>query len=168
MHSRIRAIAAVASIFLVPTLAHAQGLVGHWGLDGNIADQSPNGNDGDFLGALDPLYVEGADGEEEGAILFDGATDMISVQQNVGLPLYASPQFSIAMWVKGLPQPDFRVWSEGSTHEQYTALQHWNGERRQHGAGRHLHPRRRGDAGTPPTVDRHRVRRHLAPHRVGR
>ena len=88
-------------------------MISHWTLDGETDDALGN-NDGTFEG-FDPNFVDGFNDTEEGAILFDGIDDFVNVEQNDSLPLYNLPAYSIAMWVKGLPQRDFRVWSEGST-----------------------------------------------------
>jgi hypothetical protein len=92
-----------------------QRLIGHWTFDGTLEDDSGNGNDGALSNGLDPTFTADRDGNEEGAILLNGIDELVIVQQNVGLPLYDSPAFSVALWVRGLPQPDFRVWSEAST-----------------------------------------------------
>ena len=90
-------------------------MISHWPFDGDTAD-AVGENDGIFQGfELEPNYVEGFDGNGEGAILFNGTDDIVVVEQNDSLPLYNHPEYSIAMWVKGGPQPDYRVWSEGST-----------------------------------------------------
>ena len=72
-------------------------LVSHWPLDGELDDVGPAGNDGLFVGDEFALFVEGFDGEEEGAVLFDGVDDYILVEQNEGLPLYQHPQFSLSL-----------------------------------------------------------------------
>ena len=89
-------------------------LLSHWTFDGDT-DDSQGVNDGIFFGDIEPNFVDGFDNTPGGAILFDGVDDFIEVVQSRNLPLYANSAFSIAMWVNGGPQPDFRVWSEGST-----------------------------------------------------
>jgi len=100
---------------LVDVLDSPNGLIGHWTFDGDTVDHTGNGNDGLFQGGaeIDPVYVEGFDGTIAGAIQFDGIDDHVAVTQNKDLPLYAQDAFTIAMWVRGGIQPDFRVWSEG-------------------------------------------------------
>jgi hypothetical protein len=92
-------------------------LVGYWTFDegaGTVAnDGSGNGNHGTVVG--DAQWVVGTLG---GALAFDGVDDMVVVEQNYGLPIYnngTDNAWSIAMWVKGAPQNDMRVFSEGST-----------------------------------------------------
>jgi len=90
-------------------------LLSHWKLDGDLVDSGTGGNDGDFLGG-DPTFTEGHDGTPNGAVQFDGVDDLISAQQNDGLPITGHAIFTIAMWVKGPPgQRDMRVFSEAST-----------------------------------------------------
>jgi hypothetical protein len=92
-------------------------LVGHWSFDegvGTVAkDGSGNNNHGTVMGGAQ--WVAGKLG---GALAFDGADDMVVVEQNIGLPIYNNAPdnaWSIAMWVKGGPQNDMRIFSEGST-----------------------------------------------------
>ncbi len=102
---------------IVPVEPDAAGLVGHWMFDessGTTAtDSSGNNNHGDVMG--DAQWVAGKVG---GALAFDGADDMVVVNQNGGLPIYnngTDNTYSVAMWVKGGPQNDMRIFSEGST-----------------------------------------------------
>ena len=91
-------------------------LLSHWTFDGDTDDSGPGGNDGTYVG-LGPIYVDGYDGTVEGALSFNNIDEYVLVAQNSGLPLYNSPEFSIAMWVKGdgLLQVDERIWSESSS-----------------------------------------------------
>ncbi len=84
-----------------------------WTLDGTVADVV-GPNDGTFVGGA-ANYVEGFDGSSGTALDFDGSDDYIDVSTASGLPIYDSPAFTIAMWVKGGPQNDKRVFSEGSS-----------------------------------------------------
>ena len=92
-------------------------MISHWTFDETLEDSGEEGNHGIFRGGLnlDPIYAEGFDGNPEGAILLNGLDEFVEVNQNSNLPIYAHDSFSIAMWVKGGPQPDYRVWSEAST-----------------------------------------------------
>ncbi len=96
-----------------------QGMISHWKFDGDVTDELGN-NDGIFEGDVEPNFVDGFDGTAEGAILFDGIDDMVVVPHERNLPLYANDAYTVAMWVKGGPQPDYRVWSEASTLERTT------------------------------------------------
>ena len=93
-------------------------LVAHWRLDdgsGTVAmDSSGNNNHGTVMGGAQ--WVAG--GKLGGALAFDGVDDIVVVEQSSGLPIYnngTDNAYSVAMWVKGGPQPDRRVFSEGST-----------------------------------------------------
>ena len=102
---------------VAPTEPGADGLVAHLSFDENsgatAADSSGNNNYGDVVG--DAQWVAGKVG---GALAFDGVDDMVVVNQNAGLPIYnngTDNAYSIALWVKGAPQNDMRIFSEGST-----------------------------------------------------
>jgi len=91
--------------------------VGYWSFDegaGTVAnDGSGNDNHGEVVGGAQ--WVAGKLGS---ALAFDGADDMVVIEQNIGLPIYNNGTdnvWSIAMWVKGGPQNDMRVFSEAST-----------------------------------------------------
>jgi len=104
-----------AALLVCSALRPAAGeLVSHFTFDGTVEDQGPAGNDGVFFGG-EPVYVEGYDGKPEGALSFDGIDDYVDVPHVNGLPIYAEQSFSITLWVKGLPQPDNRVFSESSS-----------------------------------------------------
>jgi hypothetical protein len=94
------------------------GLVGHWTFDEGsgtaAADSSGHNNHGEVMG--DAQWVAG--GKVGGALSFDGVDDIVVVSQNSGLPIYnngTDNAYSVALWVKGGPQNDLRVFSEGST-----------------------------------------------------
>ena len=102
---------------VVPTEPSADGLVAHLSFDESsgttAADSSGNDNHGDVVG--DAQWVAGKVG---GALAFDGVDDMVVVNQNSGLPIYnngTDNAYSGALWVKGGPQNDMRIFSEGST-----------------------------------------------------
>ena len=108
---------ALARQLITPTEPDTANLVGHWMFDESsgttAADGSGNNNHGDVMG--DAQWVAGKVG---GALAFDGVDDMVVVNQNSGLPIYnngTDNAYSVAMWVKGGPQNDMRVFSEGST-----------------------------------------------------
>ncbi|HAK95667.1 MAG TPA: hypothetical protein DCM87_11850 [Planctomycetes bacterium] len=87
-------------------------LVAHFTFDGHC-DDAVFGNDGVFVGGLDPAFVDGYDGTIDGAISLDGLDDYVEVFQSKGLPVSLHRAFTIAMWVKGLAQADRRVFCEG-------------------------------------------------------
>ncbi|HAK95665.1 MAG TPA: hypothetical protein DCM87_11840 [Planctomycetes bacterium] len=93
-------------------------LVAHFPFNGDVADASGNANDGTFVTVNEPLtptFVEGFDGTPSGAILFDGVDDYVNVLQARGLPLSMHEDLTVAFWMKGLPQVDKRMFSEGTT-----------------------------------------------------
>jgi hypothetical protein len=108
---------ALARQLITPTEPDTANLVGYWMFDESsgttAADGSGNNNHGDVMG--DAQWVAGKIG---GALAFDGVDDMVVVNQNSGLPIYnngTDNAYSVAMWVKGGPQNDMRIFSEGST-----------------------------------------------------
>ncbi|UCE48260.1 MAG: LamG domain-containing protein, partial [Phycisphaerales bacterium] len=99
---------------ITPIQPDPAGLVAHFAFDGNANDSSGNNNHGTVMG--DAQWVAG--GKLGGALAFDGLDDIVVVTQNSGLPIYnngTDNAYSVAMWVKGGPQNDMRVFSEGST-----------------------------------------------------
>jgi hypothetical protein len=91
-----------------------EGLVSHFPFDSSLDDVA-GGNHGRFHGAPAAAFVEGFDGKPAGAVWFDGADDYIEVTGRRGLPLHAHPELTVSLWVKGGPQADRRVFSEGSS-----------------------------------------------------
>jgi hypothetical protein len=103
---------------VVPTQPSADGLVAYLSFDESsgtsAADSSGNNNHGDIMG--DAQWMAG--GKVGGALAFDGVDDIVVVNQDSGFPIYnngTDNAYSVAMWVKGGPQNDMRVFSEGST-----------------------------------------------------
>ena len=89
----------VSGAGLLPLPAQPQPL-GHWALDGDLLD-SEGLNDGVWSGGLEPLFVPGYDGTENGAVYFDGADDYIQIPDNPDAPTLAlSDQFTLALWFK--------------------------------------------------------------------
>ena len=88
--------------------------VSYWSFDGGVLDEV-GPNDGVYFGGASPSFVEGFDGRSGGAIRFDGSDDYVDVRATSFLPAYNRPAYTVAMWVKGLPQNDKRVYSEGSS-----------------------------------------------------
>jgi len=110
---------------VTPVEPDTDGLVGQWTFDEGsgttVADSSGNNNNGTIQGNAQWA----AAGKVGGALSFDGVDDLVVVTQNSGLPIYnSSPDnaYSIAMWVKGGPQDDMRVFSEGSTTDSNPLL----------------------------------------------
>ncbi|HAK97562.1 MAG TPA: hypothetical protein DCM87_21865, partial [Planctomycetes bacterium] len=87
--------------------------LGSWELDGDFTDATGR-NNGVFGGGV-PVFASGCDGTPAGAISLDGVDDRIAIPTGNGFPVFNRPAYTIAMWVNGLPQPDYRVYCEGST-----------------------------------------------------
>ena len=85
----------------------------YWSLDGTLAEWH-GVSDGRFFGGAQPTYTEGFDGKPQGALLLDGTDDYVEIPAGGACPVFNLPAYTVAMWVKGLPQPDYRVYSEGS------------------------------------------------------
>ncbi|HVR76442.1 MAG TPA: LamG-like jellyroll fold domain-containing protein [Planctomycetota bacterium] len=90
-------------------------LVSRWKFDGDVLDSEPAMNHGTFVGDAAPMFTEGFDGMPDSAILLDGVDDYVAVTQNAGLPIQINEAYTLAAWVKGLPQMDRRVFAEGSS-----------------------------------------------------
>ena len=84
----------------------------HLPFDGDVLD-AVGPNDGTHVGGA-PTFVEGFDGAADGAIHFSGSEYVDLGTQEI-LPVYNRPAYTIAMWVRGLPQRDRRIYSEGSS-----------------------------------------------------
>jgi hypothetical protein len=90
-------------------------LVSRYALDGNLLDSETSANHGVFLGEAGPLFTDGYDCAQNGALALDGIDDLVQAQHVSGLPISIRPRFSISMWVKGPSgQVDRRVFSESS------------------------------------------------------
>ncbi|MGQ9588672.1 MAG: chitobiase/beta-hexosaminidase C-terminal domain-containing protein [Planctomycetota bacterium] len=87
--------------------------VSRWALDGGLADRAL-GNHLVYRGGTSPAWVAGHDGRVPGAVEL-GGSDYLEVAIADGLPIFNEPEYTVALWVKGLPQADRRVYSEGST-----------------------------------------------------
>ena len=97
-----------------PPAAPPVGLIAYWPLDG-ILEDVVGGNDGVHHGGA-PTWVAGHDGTPAGALDFDGVDDYVEVMRaSPEFPLSSQPQFSVSLWARGGPQPDRRVFSEGSS-----------------------------------------------------
>jgi hypothetical protein len=92
-------------------------LLSHWKFDGDLLDSGVAENHGLLLGP-GPIFTEDRDGNPGAALAFDGTSNLVMAEINRDLPIASSlaiRSYSIAMWVKGGPQPDRRVYSEAST-----------------------------------------------------
>jgi len=108
----------VATLTVHPVANLASGLVAHWPLDilgFSTPDVTTNMNDL-FQENMDALSLE--EGRYVSALRFNGINQYLARTNNatIGLPLYGSPGYSVAMWVNGIGtgQNDRRVWSESA------------------------------------------------------
>jgi len=94
-------------------VAQIPGLIAHWKLDGNVTDSSTLQNHGTLTGFTSSPWVAGKIGN---AIAFNG-TGYVQVTPRSALPVFdakGSP-YTVAFWVKGLPQNDKRIYSESNS-----------------------------------------------------
>lgn len=102
--------------FAAPNLTN--GMIAYWPLDEVQGTKTPDlssGYDMDLVNLTDADLVTGKWGR---AFRFDAARQTLLRRIHTAgdlLPMYQHPDFSVALWVRGLPQPDRRVFSEGST-----------------------------------------------------
>jgi len=119
--TRLTVFCTVAALFAAaPAFA---GLIAHYEIqeDGTplaIEDVSGNGRNAAFIDTQDPpapLYVEGYPCTAGGTLQFNGTTQYVDASGHFGTGIYLNPAFTVALWVKGAPQADMRVFAEGST-----------------------------------------------------
>ncbi|MAG54974.1 MAG: hypothetical protein CMJ83_01655 [Planctomycetes bacterium] len=93
------------------------GAVAHWMLDetgGSTAmDAAGNGHDGTLIGFTGNPWGPAQHG---GGLSFDGGNDYVSMALGSSLPIFGGSlsAYTISAWVKGPPQDDDRIYSEGS------------------------------------------------------
>ncbi len=98
-------------------------LIAHWPILGDgtplvIEDATGNGRNGAFIDTADPaapVYAEGYPCEADGALQLNGTGQYVDVSGYFGTGIYLNQAFTVAMWVKGAPQADMRVFAEAST-----------------------------------------------------
>ncbi len=90
-------------------------LVSHWKLDGDVLDAEAAANHGTFFGDVAPTFTDGFDGTAGSAIQLDGVDDYVALAQTSGLPIAIGKGYTVALWVRGAPQQDRRVFAEGSS-----------------------------------------------------
>ncbi len=83
------------------------GLVAHYRFDGDLLDASGWENSGVHVGPTPARFEVGFDGTPGGALSLDGVddnrSDYMEVAAGNDLPIFNQPEFTVAMWVKGLP-----------------------------------------------------------------
>jgi hypothetical protein len=93
-------------------------LITRYRFDGNLLDSGAAGNHGTFSNAQAPVFVPDPEGNAGSALALDGMNDWVDPQIAGGLPVFADPSvigYTVALWVRGMPQPDMRVYSEESS-----------------------------------------------------
>ena len=98
-----------------------------WNFDGDLEDSAGTNHGTARGGAIN--FEEGHEGDPDQAATFSGA-NYIEVDRDDVLPVFNRPAYTISMWVKGAPQDDNRVYSEGSSTNNtplFTMGTHFNG-----------------------------------------
>ena len=96
----------------------AKDMIAYWPLDELVGGKTPDLASGYDLEAVNLTDADLVPGRWGQAVRFDAArqTMLKRVRQpDELLPAYQHPSFSVSLWVRGLPQTDRRVYSEGST-----------------------------------------------------
>jgi hypothetical protein len=104
------------------------GLVGHWPLDGELSDATGS-SDGVFFGDVEPLFVEGFDGEEDGAVRFDGVDDYIEILETPRLR--PTDRFTLALWFRSAStdQSQKYLLSKNSGAGQYAIIYEYDDDK---------------------------------------
>jgi hypothetical protein len=105
----------------VVVLTEPEMRIASWAFDGSLEDGT-GANDGIFVGSDEPVFGVGYDCTAPGAVSFDGVDDYVVVSTVDTLPITVRDNFTIAMWVRGLPQADKRVFSESNTQGNNATL----------------------------------------------
>lgn len=99
-----------------PPTSITNGIISYWPLDGTVGTKSV-----DLVSSYDMSLVNMSaanlvPGKWGSAFQFNGTNSLLARTHNVGdaLPIYQHPDFTVSLWVNGLPQTDRRVFSEGS------------------------------------------------------
>lgn len=89
--------------------------IANWFFDGSLVD-GISGVEATMLPeGSEPTFGEGRDCRGDGALACDGVEDILKAGPSPRLPLTKRVDFSISLWVKGLPQNDRRIFSESSS-----------------------------------------------------
>ncbi len=94
------------------------GLISYWPLDTILGTKTPDLVSGYDMTLVNMGATNLADGKWGKAFTFDnGSQTLLQRINNPGedLPIYNHPNFSVSLWVNGLPQSDHRIFAEGST-----------------------------------------------------
>lgn len=91
-------------------------LIAYWPLDTLLGAKTPDLVSGYDMTAVNMVATNVVGGRWGNAFLFNGTSTGLERIHNPGddLPIYNHPNFTVSLWVSGLPQTDRRVFSEGS------------------------------------------------------
>jgi hypothetical protein len=109
---------AVLSVGTFPAPNLTNGMVAYWPLDGVLGTKTPDLASGYDMDLMNLTAADIVPGKWGNAFRFDATRQTLLRRINnpgEALPAYRNPSFSVSLWVRGLPQPDRRVFSEGST-----------------------------------------------------
>jgi hypothetical protein len=102
---------------VLPPASITNSLIAYWPLDGVLGSKTV-----DLVSGYDMALINmgGADvvaGKWGNAFQFNGTNSLLERIHNPGdaLPIYNHPNFTLSLWVNGLPQADKRVYAEGLT-----------------------------------------------------
>jgi hypothetical protein len=108
----------VIDVGIPPPPDLAKDMIAYWPLDDLTGGKTPDLALGYDMEAVGLTAVDVVPGRWGQAIRFDAARNTMLkrvTQPGEQLPAYQHANFSVSLWVRGLPQPDRRVYSEGST-----------------------------------------------------
>jgi hypothetical protein len=91
-------------------------LIAYWPLDTVIGNKTPDLVSGYDMTLVNLTAADLVPGRWGNAFQFNGTSSGLERIHNPGddLPIYNHPNFTVSLWVNGLPQTDRRVFSEGS------------------------------------------------------
>lgn len=108
----------VLSVGSYPAPNLTNGMVAYWPLDEIQGVKTPDLASGYDMDLVNLTAADVVPGKWGNAFRFDAARQTLLRRIHTAgdlLPIYQHPSFSVALWVRGMPQTDRRVFSEGST-----------------------------------------------------
>ncbi len=108
----------VLTVGTPPAAELTRDMIAYWPLDELVGGKTPDLASGYDLEAVNLTGADVVAGRWGQAVRFEAGrqTMLRRVRQpDELLPAYQHPSFSVSLWVRGLPQTDRRVYSEGST-----------------------------------------------------
>ena len=122
MNGSHRILFAILFLLAVPETPARADLVAHWDFDGNLLD-AVGGHAANSAEGRTPRFTAGHPGDAGQALELDGDGDFLEVRAADRLPIAKSPEYSVAFWVRGEPQPGATLWAEAGDDEN---LEHWS------------------------------------------